>query len=381
MAVTVEGAGLLAHFSALEDPRQSGKVLYPLPDILLVVLCGTLSGCDDFVEMALWGREHLSFLRGFEPFARGIASHDTLNDVIRALDPALFEDCFVSWINSLRGTAGTEAIAVPETIAIDGKTMRRSGGRRGAGALHLVSAWACNQRLVLAQEAVTGKSNEITAIPRLLDQLVLKGALVTIDAMGCQVAIADKIVAHKADFLLALKGNQLTLETEVEDYFRTAPADELVTRTTVEKGHGRIETRFYTASAVVDWIKSDRNYPGQPRFNHIKTLIRVVNRTELKDRCTVDERLFISSARLDIERLAHGVRGHWGVESMHWLLDVEFKDDLSRYRTGHGAKNMAVVRRFALGLVRADKTKGSVKTRRKSASWDPKFLLKLLQIN
>jgi hypothetical protein len=188
MAVSAEGSGLLEHFGVLEDPRQSGKVLYPLSEILLVVLCGTLSGCDDFVEMSLWGQEHLSFLRSFHPFVRGVPSHDTLNDVIRALDPALFEDCFVSWINSLRGVAGPDEIAATETIAIDGKTMRRSGGRGGAGALHLVSAWACSQRLVLAQEAVTGKSNEITAIPRLLDQLVLKGALVTIDAMGQRVA-------------------------------------------------------------------------------------------------------------------------------------------------------------------------------------------------
>ena len=172
----------------------------------------------------------------------------------------------------------------------------------------------------------------------------------------------------------------MTLEREVEDYFRTAAADELVTRSTVEKGHGRLETRLYSASAVVDWITSDKTYPGQPKFNHIQTLLTVVNRTEFKDRCTVDERLFISSARLDIDRLAHGARGHWGVESMHWLLDVEFQEDLSRYRSGHGAKNMAVVRRFALGLVRADTSKGSVKTRRKSASWDPEFLLKLLQI-
>jgi len=239
-----------------------------------------------------------------------------------------------------------------------------------------------NARLALAQLSVPEKTNEITAIPELLDHLAgtghLEGALVTIDAMGCQVEIADRIVAHKADFLLALKGNQLTLEREVEDYFRTALADELVTN--LEKGHGRIEARTYTASAVVDWIKSDRSYPGQPNFNHIKTIVRVVNRTELKDRCTFDERLYISSAPLDIERLAQGVRGHWGVESMHWLLDVEFKDDLSRYRSGHGAKNMATVRRFALGLVRANNSRGSVKTRRKTASWDPEFLIKLLQI-
>ncbi|HEX3205299.1 MAG TPA: ISAs1 family transposase, partial [Propionibacteriaceae bacterium] len=163
-----------------------------------------------------------------------------------------------------------------------------------------------------------------------------------------------------------------------EAYFRTAPDAELVRRTTIEKG--RIETRIYSASTVVDWIKSAKSYPGQPKFNHIKTLVKVVNRTELKDRCTLDERLYISSAPLDIERIARGVRGHWGVESMHWLLDVAFKDDLSRYRSGHGAKNMAVVRRFALGLVRADKAKGSVKTKRKSASWSMDALTCILQL-
>ena len=228
------------------------------------------------------------------------------------------------------------------------------------------------------------KTNEITAIPDLLDQLAeagqLKGALVTIDAMGCQVEIADKIVAHKADYLLALKGNQPTLEADVADYFRTAPAGELVTKTTVEKGHGRIETRTYTASSKVDWIMSERSYPGQPRFTNIKTIVKVDARAEYADRCSFDTRYFISSAPLDIERIARGARGHWGVESMHWLLDVEFKDDLSRYRTGHGAKNMAVVRRFALGLVRANKTKGSVKTRRKTAGWSPDFLLQILQL-
>ena len=208
----------------------------------------------------------------------------------------------------------------------------------------------------------------------------LKGALVTIDAMGCQVAIADKIVEHQADYLLALKGNQPNLEAEVADYLRCAPAEELVSKTTVEKGHGRIETRTYTASSKVDWIVSERSYPGEPRFTTIKTLVKVVSRTELSDRCSFDTRLYISSAPLDIDRLANGARGHWGVESMHWILDVEFKDDLSRYRSGHGAKNMAIVRRFALGLVRANKTKRSVKTRRKSASWNPNYLLELLQL-
>jgi len=272
-----------------------------------------------------------------------------------------------------------------DLIAIDGKTARRTHDqRKGLKALHTLSAYASNAKLVLAQLSVPEKTNEITAIPDLLDHLAetkqLEGALVTIDAMGCQVAIADKIVAHKADYLLALKGNQPTLEADVEDYFGTAPANELATKTSLEKGHGRIETRIYTASRNVDWIVSERSYPGQPRFKTIKTILKVHARTEYRDRCRFETRFYISSAPLDIERLARAARGHWGVESMHWLLDVEFKDDLSRYRSGHGAKNMAVVRRFALNLARANKAKGSIKTRRKRAGWSPKFLMEILQL-
>jgi len=231
---------------------------------------------------------------------------------------------------------------------------------------------------------VPEKTNEITAIPELLDLLAetrqLKGALVTIDAMGCQVEIADRIVAHGADYVLTVKGNQPTLEAEVAAYFDTAPADEVATTTTVEKGHGRIETRTYRASGCVDWLRPERSYPGMLRFKNINTLIEVNRRTELADRCTFDTHHYISSAPLDIARLAKAVRGHWGVESMHWLLDVAFNDDLSRYRSGNGPRNMAIVRRFALGLVRANRAKASVKTRRKTASWNPDFLLQVLQL-
>ena len=298
--------------------------------------------------------------------------------LINRVDPILFGRCFESWIKALWPDRH-------DLIAIDGKTSRRTHDKRkGLKALHTLSAYATNARLVLGQLSVPEKTNEITAIPELLDHLAetdqLKGALVTIDAIGCQVDIADKIVAHTADYLLALRGNQPTLEAEVAEYFRTAPEAELVSKTTVEKGHGRLETRIYTASSDVDWIASARSYPGAPRFKNINTLLKVVNRTEYADRCTIDTRLYISSAPLDIERLAKGARGHWGVESMHWLLDVEFKDDLSRYRSGHGAKNMAIVRRFALGLIRADATKGSIKTKRKSAGWSTAFLLKVLQL-
>src|SRR5712675_527309 len=370
---------LLKHFSVIKDDREPWRVVYPLREVLLLVVCGTIADCDDFDDIVAWGEDHIAFLRRFCEFHHGIPCERWVRTLFNRVDPVLFGRCFETWIAALWPDRH-------EFIAIDGKTSRRTHDRRkGLKALHTLSAYATNARLTLAQLSVPEKTNEITAIPELLDQLAeakqLAGALVTIDAMGCQVEIADKIVAHKADYLLALKGNQPTLEADVLDYFRTAPAAELVsTKPIVEKGHGRIETRTYTASKAVDWIVSERSYPGQPRFRNIKTIVKVDTRTEHADRSTFDTRTYICSAPLDIERLAKGVRGHWGVESMHWLLDVEFKDDLSRYRTGHGAKNMAAVRRFALGLVRANKSKGSVKTRRKSASWDPSFLLKILQL-
>jgi predicted transposase YbfD/YdcC len=369
---------LLKHFSRLSDDREPWRIVYPLAEVLLVLTCATIASCDDFDDIVAWGEHHLDFLRRFAPFHNGIPCERWLRALVNRVDPATFARCFEDWIRAL--WPGRH-----DLIAIDGKTSRRTHDKRkGLKALHTLSAYATNAHLTLAQLSVPEKTNEITAIPVLLDHLAemgqLEGALVSIDAMGTQVEVAAKIVEHKADFLLPLKGNQPTLEAEVEAYFETAPADELVSKTTVEKGHGRIETRVYTASKVVDWIRGEKSYPGRPRFEGIQTILRVVNRTEYADRCTFDTRLYISSAPLDIERLAAGARGHWGVESMHWVLDVEFKDDLSRYRAGHGAKNMAVVRRFSLGLVRANKRKGSVKTRRKSASWNTQFLLEILQM-
>ena len=369
---------LLKHFSELSDDREAWRVLYPIEEVLFLVVCATIASCDDFEDIVEWGEQHLDFLRRFAEFHHGIPCARWLRDLVNRIDPILFQRCFNGWVAALWPDRH-------EFIAIDGKTARRTHDRRkGLKALHTLSAYATTARLTLAQLGVPEKTNEITAIPEILDQLAeggqLAGALVTIDAMGCQVEIADKTVAHKADYLLALKGNQPTLEADVLDYFRTAPAAELVAKTTVEKGHGRIETRTYTASQAVDWIVSERSYPGQPRFTNIKTIVKVDTRTEHADRSTSDTRTYICSAQLDIERIAKACRGHWGVESMHWLLDVEFKDDLSRYRTGHGAKNMAVVRRFALDLVRSHKATGSIKTRRKRASWNTEFLMQVLQI-
>jgi predicted transposase YbfD/YdcC len=368
---------LLKHFSALSDQRESWRVMYPLAEVMLLLTCATICSCDDFDEIVAWGKSHLSFLRRFSEFHFGVPGERWLRDLVNRVDPILFGRCFENWIGEL--WPGRH-----DLIAIDGKTSRRTHDKRsGLKALHTLSAYATNARLTLAQLSVPEKTNEITAIPELLDQLAdarqLQGALVTIDAMGCQVEIANKIVAHDADYLLALKGNQPTLEADVKNYFDDAPDRELVTKTTVEKGHGRIETRTYTASSVVDWIASDRSYPGQPRFTNIKTILKVRDRVEYPDRCSFETRYYISSAPLDIERLAAGARDHWGVESMHWLLDVVFKDDLSRYRKGNGAKNMAVVRRFALNLIRVNTAKGSIKTKRKAAGWDPNFLLEILQ--
>jgi predicted transposase YbfD/YdcC len=371
-------AVLLDHFSELGDAREPERIMYPLSEVLFLVTCATICSCDDFDEIAQWGEHHLDFLRKFSEFHFGIPCERWLRILVNRIDPVLFGQCFDDWIASL--WPGRH-----DLIAIDGKTSRRSHDRRkGLKALHTLSAYATGARLTLAQVHVPEKANEITAIPDLLDQLAekgkLKGALVTIDAMGCQADIADKITAYGADFLLALKGNHPTLEAEVEHYFRFAPASETTTVTTLEKGHGRIETRIATASANTSWIVSDRSFPGQTKFKNIRTIVKIVRRVEYADRSTFSTHYYISSAPANVERLAEAVRGHWGVESMHWLLDVAFKDDLSRYRAGNGAKNMAVLRRFALNLVRIDKQKGSVKTKRKTAGWDTKTLQRLLQI-
>jgi len=268
--------------------------MYPLKEVMLLIVCATIAGCDDFEDICAWGRQRLDFLRTFSEFHHGIPCERWLCKLVNRVDPIVFGRCFASWVAALWPNRH-------DLIAIDGKTARRTHDRRkGLKALHTLSAYATAARLTLAQLSVPEKTNEITAIPDLLDELAqakqLEGALVTIDAMGCQVEIADKIVAHKADYVLALKGNQPTLEADTKDYFDTAPVAELEVKTTVEKGHGRIETRTYTASANVDWIASDRSYPGQPGFTTIKTLIKVRSRVEYHDRCTFDTRYFISSA-------------------------------------------------------------------------------------
>lgn len=363
----MSGKALLDHFSALDDPRQSWKVVYPLPEILLLILCGTLAGAEDFVEIERWGRRKLEFLRRLLPFEKGIASHDTLNDVMNALPAALFSDCFTAWVEALSD-------AEPDIVAIDGKTSRRA--RHGQiHALHLVSAWASRQRLVLGQQAVGQKSNEIDAIPLLLERLELTGALVTIDAIGCQRDIAEAITARGADYLLALKDNWPTLAQEVRLFFDTEPKAAFDTHQTTDGDHGRIEIRRHRVSHEVAWLASDRRFPGEPRFPGLAAIGMVEAEVERNGATSLSRRYYLSSARLTAAQFARAVRAHWGVENrLHWVMDVVFHDDLMRLRTENGPANMATFRHAAINIIKQINDKASFKVRRKTIAWDDQYL-------
>lgn len=364
----MSGTALLDHFSALDDPRQAWKVVYPLPEILAVILCGTLAGAEDFVEIERWARRKLSFLRRLLPFEKGIASHDTLNDVMNALPSALFAECFTAWVEGLRE-------AEPDIVAIDGKTSRRA--RRGEShALHLVSAWATRQRLVLGQQAVKKKSNEINAIPLLLERLELQGALVTIDAIGCQRDIADAIRAKGADYLLALKDNWPTLAEEVRLFFEREPKTAFDAHEAVDGDHGRIELRRHRVSHDVSWLISDRRFPGEPRFPGLAMIGMVEATVERAGKTSTARRYYLSSAKLSARQFAHAVRAHWGVENrLHWVMDVVFHDDLMRLRTENGPANMAAIRHASLNIIKHINDKASIKVRRKTLGWDDNYLL------
>jgi predicted transposase YbfD/YdcC len=376
---------VLDHFSALRDPRQSCKVVFPLPEIMLLVLCGTLVGAEDFVEIEEWGGVNLPFLRTFLPYRDDIPSHDTLNDVINALDPELFKTCFMSWVTSLQaagavqpqtGEALLPSALEKEVIAIDGKTSRRSHNRnKGRNPLHVVSAWASRQRLVLGQQATEEKSNEITAIPLLLDRLMLRGALVTIDAMGTQTAIAEKIIERGGDYCLALKENWPVLHADVERYFVEPPKDDVTTLQTVDNVHGRLEIRNHSVCHDVAWLFSDRRYAGEVAFPGLVMIAMVRGMVERHGKIEHGVRYYLCSAKLDVATFARAVRAHWGIENrLHWVLDTIFHDDLARLRTGHGPENMAIVKHMAMNFLRSTTSRSSLKVRRKRAGWDPAYL-------
>ena len=368
---------LLDHFAAIEDDRQPWRVAHPLPEVLLLVVCATIAACDDFEDIADWGEAHLCFLRRFLPYHHGVPGARWLAILMNRLDPELFSDCFLAWVRAMHPDA-------PALVAVDGKTSRRSYDRgRGRAPLHLVSAFATRERLVLGQEAVAPGSCEQDTIPLLLERLAaagsLDGAVVSIDAIACNGKNAAAIRAAGADYVLAVKANQPGLMSEIERFFADTPSERLDGHLEVDKGHGRVEERRTLVAADIDWLTGGRRYPGEYRFPGLAAIARVEAVVHENGATRRERRFYIASRAMPAADFAAAVRGHWMIEnSLHWVLDVVFKEDLARTRTGHGPANMAVVRHFAINLVRAVDDKKSLKLRRKRAGWDTSYLAKIL---
>jgi predicted transposase YbfD/YdcC len=392
---------LLHHFADIKDEREPFRVAFSLAEILLLAVCGSICDCDDYDAISDWGEENLDFLREFLPFHFGVPSGRWLTIMMNRINPALFSACFSAWV---RETWPDK----PELIAIDGKTSRRSHDRsKDLPPLHMVSAFATNSRLVLAQEPVREKSNELTAIPVILERLAadggLEGALVTIDAMGCNATIAKAVRDAGADYLIAVKANQPTLLSDIELLFEDAEPQTLdQAPPEFDKGHGRIETRTVTVARQVDWLNGNRRFPGELRFPDVAAIVRVQSRVERKDIGSFETRYYIGSRPLSATRAGAAVRGHWGIENrLHWVLDVDFNEDRSRLRKGHGATNMAIVRHFAFNLLQAvgepprkprllsrprakpaqNPPRTSLRRKRKSAARSTKYLRAILGAN
>lgn len=371
-AALSEAVVFLNHFKDLPDPRQLGKVIYPLDEVLLLCLLAVLAGAEAFVDIARFGEKKIDLLRRFRSFRDGTPSHDQLGDIFATLDADKFQRCFVSWVASLTGAAA-------EVIAVDGKTVRRSYQKKGAKApIHMVSAFAARQRLVLGQVKVAEKSNEIVAIPALLDMLVIEGAIVSIDAMGCQRHIAEQIVDKKADYVLALKGNQGTLREDVELFAAEQQAngfkDTHVSRDqTVDGDHGRIETRTYTVFHDVDWLQERHDWPG------LKAVVMVESTRELVDKVERETRFYLTSLVWLAHQIGPVIRSHWAIEnSLHWVMDMIFRDDECRVRTNHAPANFTTIKHMAHNLIRRAKGRDSFRLKRKIAAWDDDFIASLI---
>jgi predicted transposase YbfD/YdcC len=365
-----EAVVFLSYFDDLPDRRQAGKVIYPLDEVLLLCLLAVLAGAETITDIARFGDKKLDLLRRFRPFAAGTPAHDHLGDILATLEAEPFQRCFVAWTASL--------IGVPEgVVAIDGKTSRRSKSA-AREAIHMVSAFAARQRLVLGQVKVADKANEIVAIPKLLDMLAIEGAVVTIDAMGCQRAIAQKIIDKKADYILALKGNQGSLRQDVELFASEQKVrdfkDALVSRhESVDGDHGRIETRAVTVIHDIGWLRERHQWPG------LASLVMVESTRETGHKVEHETRFYITSLTLLAVQVAAFVRAHWAVEnSLHWVMDMAFRDDECRLRTDHAPANFTTLKHMALNLIRRAKSNDSIRLRRKVAAWDDEFLVSLI---
>ncbi len=376
VTVAVRLSSIVEHFESLPDPRHTRNRLHLLGDVLVLSVCGVIVGCSGPTAIARWARAKKDWLEDVLALPNGIPSRDCIRRVLSTLKPEAFQTCFQSWIASL---VSEEEDPRP-TIAIDGKTMRRSHDRAaGLGPLHLVGAWASEHGLALGQVATEEKSNEITAIPALIDRIDVKGAIVTIDAMGCQKAIAKKIVDAKADYVLAVKDNQPKLHEAIKELFSDKRQDDLLKmphrkHQTREKGHGRSDERYYVLAKI------PRHFPLKDAWPGAKAIGMAVRVTEKDDGTTSgDVRYFISSCYLSGKRFAQAVRGHWGIEnSLHWVLDVTFDEDQSRTRKRRIADNLSWLRRFAISLLKRHPSNDSIKGKSQMASWSNEFLMETL---
>lgn len=372
---------LIECFEGMADPRLDRTRRHKLVDILTIGLCSQLTGGETFTDMELYGRIKEDWLRTFLELPNGIPSHDTMNRVFSAIDPYEFLDCFVSWVQGICPTLQDD------TVAIDGKALRHALNE-GDSIPYIVSAWAVEAGLVLGQVKVKDKSNEITAVPELLDALYLKGCIVTLDAMGCQKEIAVNIIDKEADYVLALKGNHATVHEEVKDFFTdavtpcaaqcadTANKEKMDFFQSIDEGHGRRETRRYWQSTDIQWFEDT------PLWKNLCSIGMVESLRKVKGKTSIERRYFLSSLPLDAARFGKAVRGHWGVENpLHWSLDVIFREDDSRARTKNAAQNLASLRRISLNLIKKDQSMNcSQRAKRLAAAIDSDFLKHLLGI-
>jgi predicted transposase YbfD/YdcC len=369
----------LSLFDSLDqvpDPRRERTKLHQLVDILVIAVCATICAAETWEEIAEFGQAKESWFKKFLALPNGIPSHDTFRRVFLLINPKKFQESFLVWVREVsRLTEG-------EIVAIDGKQVRGARSEDGKEGLRMVSAWACEQRLVLGQLRTSEKSNEITAIPLLLELLELRGCIVTIDAMGCQTQIAEQIISAEADYVLSLKGNQGLLHEEVAEYFAWAERInfkelEYDYCRTLEKDHGRIEERRCWVTEDTDWFTEKAEWAGLRSFIMIEATREVVGQAT-----TVERRYFISSLAADAKQVSRAVRGHWQVEnSLHWVLDVAFGEDACRSRTGHAPENLATLRHIAVNLLKQERScKLGVKSKRLKAGWDESYMLKVLNI-
>jgi len=356
------------YFKSLEEPRMERCKLHSLEDILFLTIAAVISGADNFVEVEAFGNEKKEWLSKFLKLENGIPSHDTIGRLFAAIDAGLFEKCFISWMQSVvKLTEG-------QVIAIDGKTLCGSASRtNGKKAIHMVSAFASANKVVLGQLACAEKSNEITAIPALLELIIVKGCIVTIDAMGCQTTIAKEIIRHEADYILAVKDNQKNLHKEVQEMFALVKSENFET---LEKNNGRIETRKCSILTDLKKMNNTKDWDG------LKSIVRIESTREINGTKSEETRYYISSLVTSAEKMNTYVREHWCVENkLHWSLDVSFNEDANRTRTDNSAENLSIIRRVGLNLLKTDNTmKVGIAAKRKAAGWNTKYLEKILNL-